>query len=422
MQPKKNGRSNHPKAILLYTLPSGSSTDKSQFLLLAFCLSVPKKDVPVNRTYPQHRAKPGWLRATALGFAASFAWSFILAVPAQALTHLPKPKREGVRTLTLGEMNAMVGGHSVAISLLSGSTFPWEASVGGVNTGNGNKTTSIPIVGWAGKGGAGVSFALAHNSQSVHNDELGQKWTHSYDIFLVSGTSGGGFGGTGGTTTLTVHWGDDLSYGFTQNVDGSYSAPTGIHDTLVKNGDNTYTLTKTNQTKYHFTTSLFCDTITLPNGNALAIGHNASNYVTTITDPTGRVLTLAYNASNRISTVTDPLSRQWTLAYNTAGDLTSVSEPVLGGTTYSTAFTYNASHNITDIASPNGRHNTFAYNSSDDSLASETDGYGNTTTWTETSTATTITDANGHSTVYTYSGGAVGFGDGRRKSGRQLRL
>ncbi len=355
----------------------------------------------MNHSLKDHRSRPGWLRALALGAAGSFAWSFVLATPVQALTHLPTPKREGVRTLSAAEMNAMFGaqGHPTAVAIDSGSTYPWEESVAGVNTGNGNKTTSIPIVGWAGRGGGGVSFAVTHNSQSAHISELGQKWTHSYDLYMVSST-------VGGVTKKTVHWGDDLSYAFTQNVDGSYSAPTGIHDQLVKNGDNTYTLTKTNQVKYHYTTALYCDTITLPNGNALAIAYNAGNYVTTVTDATGRVLTFAYDGSNRISTVTDPLSRVWTFAYNGSNDLTSISEPALGGTTYSASFTYNSGHDITDILSPGGRHNTFGYDAYHD-LTWEKDGALNQTSFTYTSEGTDVTDPNGHVKTYTYTTGRV---------------
>ena len=188
-----------------------------------------------------------------------------------------------------------------------------------------------------------------HNSQSNHNSELGFKWTHSFDLFLVaSGTAG----------DLSVHWGDDLSYTFSLNVDGSYSAPTGIHDSLVKNIDNTFTLTKASQTAVHFKTNLYCDTIGDENANTVSIGYNTGNFVTSVTDPSSRALSISYDANSRISTVTDPLSRVWTLHY-TSGDLTSIDEPALVGTTYSTSLSYNANHDITTLTSPGGRSATF---------------------------------------------------------------
>src|SRR5258708_26224646 len=96
---------------------------------------------------------------------------------------------------------------------------------------------------------------------------------------LVEPSGGGGNlpaggGGGGGGTNMSVHWGDDLCYTFTVNLDGSYTAPTGIFDTLVANGSPTitsYDLTTKNQVKYHFTnpngTGWYVATISDLNGN-----------------------------------------------------------------------------------------------------------------------------------------------------------
>ena len=333
-----------------------------------------------------------------------FAWSAALCVPAQALAHPRTTTPPGVRSLSLAEMQQMRGSqsgtHATAVDGASGSTYPWEASAGGVNTGNGNKLTEVPLVGWTARGGMPLAFSLAHNSQSVHNSELGQKWTHSFDLFLVvvSGDSG---------DTVTTHWGDDLAYKFSQNVDGSYAAPTGIHDGLVKNSDGTYTLTKPDQTKYHYTSAGYCDTITDRNANQIGLSYNAGHYVTQVSDPTGRTLTLGYDTSSRISTVTDPLSRVWTLGYDTSNNLVSITYPALGTTSYSETFGYNSAHDITTFTDKRGHASTFSYNASDNSLASESDPYSNTTSYSYASTATTLTDANSHSVVYTYASGRL---------------
>ena len=155
-------------------------------------LSAPNLSPPRSRG-----AAPRWLRRTALVTAAVFGWSFVLAPTAQALAHLPAPDRTGIRPLTLDQMRHMLGQqtampHAVSVADAAGGTYPWEGSVGDANTGNGNKQTGIPIVGWTQRGGLPVSLALAHNSESNRNAELGQKWTHSYDIYLMSS------GGTGG--------------------------------------------------------------------------------------------------------------------------------------------------------------------------------------------------------------------------------
>jgi YD repeat-containing protein len=294
---------------------------------------------------------PRWLRWSAFFCTALFVWSFVLSTPVYALSHQPSAPRLGVRVLTPAEMGRILGrqsspgDHQTATSPASGDTYPWEASVAGTNTGNGNKTTTLPIVGWTVRGGMPVSFTLTHNSQSAHNSELGYKWTHSYDLFLVTDLFG----------NATAHWGDDLAYTFTRNIDGSFIAPTGIHESLVKNTDNTYTLTTHSQIKYHYKTNLYCDTITDENANAISLTYNTGNYVTAITDPTSRSITLSYDTSNRISTITDPLSRQWSLSYDTSGNLSSVSYPTLNSTTYSTAYTYNTNHDITNIQTPEAK-------------------------------------------------------------------
>jgi len=80
------------------------------------------------------RRRVAWVSALA------FCWSFVLATPAQLLAQSVRTpaKRLGVRKLSEAEMERMVGAHATSVSLASGSTFPWESSVGGVNTGNGN--------------------------------------------------------------------------------------------------------------------------------------------------------------------------------------------------------------------------------------------------------------------------------------------
>ncbi|MCW3100318.1 MAG: repeat-containing protein, partial [Chthonomonadaceae bacterium] len=348
-------------------------------------------------------SRPKWQQRFAMTVSTLFAWSAVLALPAQALAHASTAKQPGVRSLTLSEMQRITGSQGVLVAAsvdsASGSTYPWEASVGGTNTSNGNKLTTVPLVGWTVRGGMPLAFTLAHNSQSTYNSELGHKWTHSFDLFLLATTGSSG-------TDQTAHWGDGLSYKFTQNIDGSYTAPTGIHDVLVKNTDSTYTLTKPDQTKYHYTSAGYCDTITDRNANQIGLTYTTGNFVSTITDSTGRTVTLSYDTSNRISTVTDTASHVWSLAYDTNNNLSTVTYPVLGTTYYSETLGYNSAHDITTFTDKRGHNFVYTYNS-DDSIATESDPYSNQTSYSYTSTATTVTDPNSHSTVYTYSSGKL---------------
>ena len=75
--------------------------------------------------------------------------------------------------------------HTTPISADPGSSMPWEGSFGGVNSGNGNKLTSLNLFSWKTRGGMSVDFTLYHNSQTSYNDELGHGWTWTYDSYVV---------------------------------------------------------------------------------------------------------------------------------------------------------------------------------------------------------------------------------------------
>ena len=341
-------------------------------------------------------------RCVAILAAFALLWSFVLATPAQALAQAAQQphKRLGVRTLSEAEMQKMIGRtifHNTATTttpMSSGGSMPWQGGGGGFNAETGNKLTSFPIVGWTQRGGMPIALVLNHNTNSSHDSELGQKFTHSYDIFMLN-LSG---------SDLTIHWGDDQAYTFTHNIDGTFSPPAGIHDSLVKNIDNTYTLTRPDQTAYHFTTGLYCDTISDENGNTVTLGYNSGNFVTSITDATGRAITLTV-VGGEITTITVPLSRTWSLSYNGSNELTTITYPIINSTYYTTNLTFSGSHNITDIQDRRGNHWGFTYSSN--ALASETDPCSNTTNYSYTASTTTVTDPNGHAVVYTFSSGKL---------------
>ena len=100
------------------------------------------------------------------------------------------------------------GGHTLAISAASGTSFPWEGSHPGaqgmVNTANGDKLTSLHLLSWKVRGGMTLDFTLYHNSQTSYEDELGHGWTWSYDIYVNNLTG-----------NPIVHWGDGLAVPYT---------------------------------------------------------------------------------------------------------------------------------------------------------------------------------------------------------------
>ncbi|WP_395088187.1 DUF6531 domain-containing protein [Armatimonas sp.] len=261
--------------------------------------------------------------------AALFAWLSVGPSAGAAYAHTHQKAKGHQRVLTAFELKRITGATGYALSLDpdSGSTYPWEGSVGGTNTGNGNKLTELPIVGWSARGGLPVNFTLYHNSEGNHNSELGQHWTHSFDMYLVVDS---------GTGDVAMHWGNDLAYVFTKNIDGSFSPPTGIYDGLVySSGTSTYTLTTKSQVKYAFTVvggEWVCGSIKNRNNNTLTINHNSGAFVTSVVDANSRTLSFSYDGNNRITSVTDPASRTFSFAY-TSGKLTSVTYPTAGSQT-----------------------------------------------------------------------------------------
>jgi len=209
---------------------------------------------------------------------------------------------------------------------------------------------------------------------------------------------------------MTVHWGDDLSYPFTKNIDGSYTPPTGIHDKLAANGSpiTSFDLTTKDQVKHHFTnpngTGWYVATIADRNGNTVTVNHNTSDFVTSVVDPTGRTISLTYTGG-LITSISDPLSRSWSNSY-TSGNLTQVTWPSVGGSSYNEQFGYNAAHDITSHTDKRGHSFTATYNT-DDSLASETDASSNTTSYSYSSGQTVITDGNSHTVKHNYTSGKL---------------
>src|SRR5690348_9719047 len=88
-----------------------------------------------------------WRRITPV-VVTSFVWSSTLATGAQAMVNQPPRPQGHVQKLSDEQMRRIVGAiHLTPTAVQPGSTYPWEGSSGDVNTGNGNKLTSIPLVG-----------------------------------------------------------------------------------------------------------------------------------------------------------------------------------------------------------------------------------------------------------------------------------
>ena len=289
-----------------------------------------------------------------------------------------------------------------------GGTFPWEAATpSGTNTGNGNKMTTLGLTGWSAQGGLPVSLSLFHNSQSTTvSSELGPKWTHSFDIFLIVDPQ---------TGAATIHWGDALAYPFVvDDMTGLYQAPDGIRDVLdiTQTG---YTLTTKSGVVYAFShgqgNRWKCDSITDRNGNALTLVHNTGDFVTSVSDSSGRALSFSYNGANQLVSVSDPSGKSWSFAYDAAtGDLAQVVFPSsvpASGQNPLNDFTYDSSHNIVDWKDARDKHWKFKYEPDGTTLSEKNPLNITTATYKYLLGSTKITDGRGYQTEHVYQNGAL---------------
>ena len=254
-----------------------------------------------------------------------------------------------------------------------------------------------------------VDLTLYHNSFSpyVSGNSRGSKWTLSYDTALaVSPTTG----------NVNMLWGNGSTYVFSRNPNGSYTPPPGIHQTLVANGSNpptSFDLTDKSQTKYHLpyyssASAYFLTTISDENGNTITVDRASGGAISGVHDSTTRILQIGTNQGYN-TFATDAVGHKWYFNYDGNGNLSQVVDPVINGNAYSVRMGYDGKHNITSFTDRNNNTSTASFNT-DNTIAWEKDAYGSQTSFafgSPTSSATTITDANGHSIVHYYVGGRL---------------
>ncbi len=161
---------------------------------------------------------------------------------------------------------------------------------------------------------------------------------------------------------------DGTALWFASDGSGGYLTAEGdlSFSSLVKNVDNTYTLTlKTGET-LGFDTGGDLTSFEDRNGNTISYTYT-SGLLTSITDSFSRVTTLTYT-SGRLTSISDPASRTATLAYDGSGRLTSITQPDPDGTgtlaAPVTSFGYDSSNRLTTRTDALSNSTAFAYGSS----------------------------------------------------------
>jgi len=272
---------------------------------------------------------------------------------------------------------------------------------------DGNQLTAIPIVQWTCQGGAlSVDLTLYHNAFDTpvvpfspppppppQAPPLGHGWRHSYLASLVEDA---------GTGNVTITEGDGRTHIFTKNPDSSYTRPVGIFESLVKNADATFRLTRKDRLQWKFNASGKLTSIVDLNGNSISFSYDASGRLSSLADPSGRTISFAYDANGFLASITDPLNRTFSFSY--AGSplyLWKVHEP-----SPSTLFIepgYDANRRVTSIKDKRSNSWTFSYNATTRKVTSATNPESNQRSYFY-GTGTQVTDENGNQVGYLFGG------------------
>ena len=127
------------------------------------------------------------------------------AIPIPA--SLPSQEQSSIPTLAVSslEMPFLTLAHGQTFSAYAGQGQPAQATLpssgggsvmGKVNTFNGTKLTTVPLIHWTTRGGMPVDATLYHSSNTSDDDELGQHWSWTYNIYVKPSIS-----------SAAVHWG-----------------------------------------------------------------------------------------------------------------------------------------------------------------------------------------------------------------------
>lgn len=221
------------------------------------------------------------------------------------------------------------------------------------------------------------------------------------------------------SVNYTAPTGFTVNYGYSRL--GSYVTPPGMDNTLVKNGDGSYTLTDdTSQEAFHFNSNGLLTSDVDRVGNTISYGYTqdptCGAELTSITDTQNRTTSLTYNSNCVVTLISDPAGHTYQYGYTTANCpsgttphptacLTSYTDP----TNHTTYYAYaTGTNNLSQVTDPVGNETKIAYAGTAQQAASFTavtnnsTGAGLTTSFSFSNTASTVTDPKNHTTSYTF--------------------
>jgi RHS repeat-associated protein len=215
---------------------------------------------------------------------------------------------------------------------LAARSLPDHLTSVSVNVANGDTVVTHPDLDIPGRG-PDLSLTRTYHALGGLNGLFGQGWTSEFDEHLT-------INGDGSVTYLEADGGLHL---FLQSGSGGYLTSPGLFVILVKNGDGSYTLTSSDQTRTNFSSAGLLTSVVDRNGNTLTVSYTGG-LPSSVTDVAGRTLTVTITGGH-ITGIAAPGARSYGYGYDGNGNLTDYTDPS-GVVTH---YTYDSSHRLLTI-------------------------------------------------------------------------
>ena len=240
--------------------------------------------------------------------------------------------------------------------------------------------------------GMPIEFVRTFNADDPREGIFGRSWTFNYNISLVENPD----------TSIDVRRGDGrIDHFFFNGV--RYQGPSGVYDTLIKNGNGTYTLKiKKDKTTQQFSAQGRLTSIHDRNSNAITFAYDGEGKLTHITDPNDKITVLAYGANLKVERITLPDGRFVRFFYDANNNLIQTID-MLSATS---SFTYDAASYMTSMTTPHKGTVSFEYVIGEEgySLSAVTDAFNNRRVYSPYAfgeyDSVKITDSRGNTTYY----------------------
>jgi RHS repeat-associated protein len=206
--------------------------------------------------------------------------------------------------------------------------------------------------------GMPVEFIRTNNSDDPRESIFGRSWTFNYNITLVENPD----------KSIDIRRGDGKIDHFFWNGT-RYQGPDTVYDTMVKNGDGSYSLKlKQEKVTENFDSQGKLLNIKDRNDNTIGFSYDAEGKLTAITDPNAKNIVFAYGANNKVSRITLADGRYVTFIYDANNNLIQSTDMKRAAS----GFIYDDKSYITSISTPHQGTSIIEYNSSGEGRAIKT--------------------------------------------------